>query len=55
MSVLPGWWVSVPRGRGCYQRRTAPGGFSIPETPPPKMATAAAGTHPTGMHSSIIM
>ena len=45
--LLPGGMVSAPGG-GCLLR-----GGCLVETPPPRTATAAGGTHPTGMHSSI--
>ena len=45
------WGVHSPGGHG-------PGGLvsqhALRQTPPGEMATAADGTHPTGMHSCII-
>ena len=50
--LLPGglvWGVSGPRGCLVQQGCLLPGGCLM-ETPP-GTATAAGGTHPTGMHS----
>ena len=38
-------WIYLPSGWGCVAM-----GRHTPYTPPPKMATAVSGTHPTGMH-----
>ena len=40
---------SAPRGCAWSRGMSAPGGVCLVETPP--TATAAGGTHPTGMHS----
>ena len=47
------WSREVCSGGGCLLRGvSAPGGVGIPAcTPPGETATAADGTHPTGMHS----
>ena len=46
-------WSEGCLARGCLLRGgAAPGGEGVPgREPPPGMATAAGGTHPTGMHS----
>ena len=44
-------------GRGCVSQHTLGGGVSqdaLRQTPPPPTATAADGTHPTGMHSCLL-
>ena len=49
----------MPGARGCLVPGGAwsggwvpgPGGVGVPGGDPPGMATAAGGTHPTGMHS----
>ena len=38
------WGVPAPGGR-------VPGTVGVPSEDPPRTATAAGGTHPTGMHS----
>ena len=48
--VLGGAWS---RGVGAWSRGHGPGGCMVLETP--LTATAAGGTHPTGMHSCCLM
>ena len=65
-NVFTGICHSVHRGRGCVADtpsgqtplgRHPPGTHTLPsacwDTPPPRAATAANGTHPTGMHSCL--
>ena len=66
--LLPGGWVSYLRGVsfpregcGCLVRggwlsgqRLGVSGQEGSRHAPPKMATAAVGTHPTGMHSCCV-
>ena len=47
-TVLPPGGGVLPRGGGCFL------GGCLVETPLPGMATAAGGTHPTGMHSCFL-
>ena len=42
---------SVPRGRGCDIEEVSAQGVKTDPSPPHEMASAAVGTHPTGMHS----
>ena len=50
MSAPGGGGVSAPRGVPGRGGVSAPGGCLV-GCPPPPTATAAGGTHPTGMHS----
>ena len=49
--LLGGWGVSAPGG--AWSWGVPASGGSLVETP--RMATAASGTHPTGMHSCICL
>ena len=64
MGGVCSWGVSAPGGGVCSQGVSAPGGVSalggvcsrggqVPGGDPPGTATAAGGTHPTGMHSCL--
>ena len=52
--VLGGAWSWGVPGPGGYLVPGGPGGDPPPNPPLPEMATAAGGTHPTGMHSCLI-
>ena len=58
--IFTGVCDSVHRGGGCLVRGVSgPGGGvwsgGVPGGDPPGTATAAGGTHPTGMHSCLMV
>ena len=54
-SVHRGGGVHTPPGQTSHPRADTPPGQTpqTRQTPPQQMATAADGTHPTGMHSCL--